>query len=174
MKKMMILLILCYCNNCFSQDTALNKLTKYEEFSSEDGILKKIQIKKIGKIKGFDMAKMVVTNVETGKFLNAVEITEKATFWVPTYGASILLDEDELPPLIKVLKYFQQNVVTDNCKEECPYFRYETNGGVTIKVEKRSGGFSSNWHIYLVRSRSVIDLDVKELELLIKLLEDYK
>ncbi len=161
-----------------SQDSTKQKQSKFEEFSSEDGILKKLESHKIGKIKGFIMYKKTTTNVETGKFYNAVEISEKGGFWSPKFG-SIILDEDEIPSLIKVLKYFSANVITDECKEECPSYFYETKSGVNIICNKTIGAYANAWHIYLSRSYNYltagsIDLENKELTNLITLLESYK
>jgi hypothetical protein len=171
-KKLLSLLILLPLS-CVCQDTSKTQ-TKFEEFSSEDGILRKFEIKKIGKVKSFTMSKKTVTNVETGKFYNAIEITEKPGFWGLNMPGLILLDEDELPSLMKTFKYFQTNVVTDQCKENCPSFQYETKGGVKAHIYKEIGAYGSAWHIYLGKNLAMLDLDTKDLDNLIRLLESYK
>ncbi len=89
-----------------AQDTTKIKQSKFEEFSSEDGILKKMETHKFGKIKGFIMYKKTTTDVESGKSFNAVEISEKFNRWTGKGGNSIIFDEEEIPSLIKTLKYF--------------------------------------------------------------------
>ena len=178
--KLTALLFLCLTFQfAKSQDTSRIKQSKFEEFSSEDGVLKKIESHKIGKIKGYVMFKKTVTNVESGKFFNAVEISEKGG-WITTRFGSIIIDEDEIPSLIKTLKYFATNVITDECKEECPSYIYETKSGVYIYSNKVIGAYMNVWHVYisksyLLLSGSSIDIDSnKELDNLIKLLESYK
>jgi len=176
-----ILFCILACQVVFGQDTTKSKQSKFEEFSSEDGILKKIESHKIGKIKGFVMYKKTVTNVETGKFYNAVEISEKGG-WLSLRVGNILMDEDEIPSLIKTLKYFSSNVIGDECKEECPNYIYETKSGVYVLANKVIGAYANAWHVYISKSMyfissSVTNIDIdspKELDNLIKLLESYK
>lgn len=158
----------------YAQDSTKVK-TKFEEFSSEDGILRRFDTKKIGKVKGFTMTKNTVTNIETGKFYNAVEVTEKPGFWDAHIFGSILLDEDDIPSFIKTLKYFRENVITNDCKEECPYYQYETKSGVRAYINKLIGAYGSSWHIYVSRhGLYLMDLDKKDLDVFITLLESYK
>ena len=176
-------LVLCVlmCQFVFGQDTTKSKQSKFEEFSSEDGVLKKIESHKIGKIKGFVMFKKTVTNVETGKFYNAVEISEKGG-WLSVKFGNILIDEDEIPSLIKTLKFFETTVLVDVCKDECPSYFYETKSGVYIFANKLIGAYANAWHVYISKSlysisSAVTSIDIdnpKELDNFIKLLESYK
>lgn len=178
MKHLLFFLFLFACTEVKSQDTSKVKVSKFEEFSSEDGVLLKMENKKIGKVKGFVMYKKITTDIESGKSLKAVEISEKTGFWVYKVG-SIILDEEEIPSLIKILKFFNDTVLPDACKEECPTYSYETKSGVYIFCNKYIGAYDSSWHVYLGKYKlytalGTLDLEKKELENLIKLLESYK
>lgn len=177
MQKLFITILLIISSLSYGQDTSKVKSTKFEEFGSENGVLKKFESKKIGKIKGFTLYKKTVTNIETEKQYNAVEITAKPGFWdVNRASTAVIIDEDELPSLIKALKYFLSNVTTDNCKEECPFFVYNTYGGVRVSCSKTIGAYGGDWHIYIGRNSPIsdVDLEPKEFNSFISLLESYK
>lgn len=162
-----------------AQDSSKFKQTKYEKFSSEDGVLKKLETHKLGKLRGFTMYKKTTTNVESGVFYNAVEITERTDGWTGKGGGTIIFDEDELPSIVKTLKYFLNNVMRDDCRDECPTYIYETYGGVYIFSTKGAIGYGNSWRVFIGRSLSgitvgTIDLDNKDLSNFIKLLETYR
>jgi hypothetical protein len=73
----------------------------------------------------------------------------------------------------------QSNVITDECKEECPSYIYETKSGVYIYCNKIVGSYANSWHVYISKSAYIttsglIDLENKEIENFVKLLESYK
>jgi hypothetical protein len=69
------------------------------------------------------MYKKTTTNVGIGNFYNAVEISEKGGWLTPEFG-SIVIDKEEIPSLIKLLKCFSTNAITDECKDECPSYMW--------------------------------------------------
>ncbi|MBL0056586.1 MAG: hypothetical protein IPP31_10425 [Chitinophagaceae bacterium] len=178
MRALLLLLVLFTSLLVTAQDTVKTKQSRFEEFSSEDGVLKKYESHKFGKLKGYIMTKRTVTNVETEKYYNAVEVSEKFNLWTGKGGGTILFDEDEIPSIIKTLKYFLNNVIKDDCKEECPSYIYETRGGIYLYCNKTIGAYASSWHVYVSRRLYLIagsiDLDTKDLETFTNLLETYK
>jgi len=174
MKVLFTTIILLFITSAYSQDST-KRLTKFEEFGNENGVLMKSQTIDMGKVKGFIMSKWVSTNIETGETLKAVQVSERVRFLGYAIGSTILIDEEEIPAVIKTLKYFLSNVTNDPCKENCPSYTYRTYGGVSISCTKFIGAYGSNWHIYIGRwGVPMIDLDPKEFENFLKLLESYK
>ena len=182
--KKILLVIFLFTSISKAQDTNRIK-SKLEEFSSEKGVLYKTETEKLGKVKGFSVIKTTVTNVEKAKSVKAIQITEKPGFL--GYGAGIVtIDEEIIPEVIKVLDYYKNNVIPDQCKDYCASWNFKsTSGTISITCYKIIGAYASKWHTliydYDYWSLSLlkynllgIDLEPKELDEIIAFLKAYK
>jgi hypothetical protein len=152
LNKILILLILP-CFVAGQRDTTKRALTKFESFSSETGVLYERQPTQLGKIKEATLSKIVITNIETKKSATSLVITFKTQglFGLSSPTGYLIFDPEEIAGLIKTLDFVKTNVITNKCKEDCPTYSYESNGGVEMYVTKNIGPYGNAWHILFTR-----------------------